>query len=293
MANSLSYKTITPDRFATYLARYEDVVPDNLRDLDAYRFVTVPGLLEERRSEGGEAWLEKEEVQKLVDWKLKHGTFRPSLAKLVASNTEELIVSTTKNAFNSTKQSTQDMVKQLAKNLKGIGPATAALLASCYDPENIPFFSDELFRWTHWDGILMNTNDTTSPLKKPGKGWSRQIGYTPKEWESMGAKCKLLRRRMSAASRPVTCLDIEKVAYVPGTEDVDIEDDLGDVSAEGDKHKDEGGSDDEEPPQGIKDNTKRIKQQSKPTSLAGKKRKGDVQQPSEPTTKRTRSKRLG
>lgn len=70
MANSLTFKKITPDEFATYLRRYSDLVPDNLRELDEYRFVTVPGLLKERRGEKGGAWLEREEVQKLVEWKL-------------------------------------------------------------------------------------------------------------------------------------------------------------------------------------------------------------------------------
>lgn len=45
-------------------------MPDNLRELDEYRFITVPGLLKERRGKKGGAWLEREEVQKLVEWKL-------------------------------------------------------------------------------------------------------------------------------------------------------------------------------------------------------------------------------
>lgn len=70
MAISLSFKNITPDDFATHLDRYQDLVPDSLHELDHYRFVTVPGLLKERRDAKGGAWLEKEEVQKLVEWKL-------------------------------------------------------------------------------------------------------------------------------------------------------------------------------------------------------------------------------
>lgn len=70
MATSLSFKKITPDEFATYLNRYDGTVPDSLRELDEYRFVTIPGLLKERRGKKGGAWLEREEVQKLVEWKL-------------------------------------------------------------------------------------------------------------------------------------------------------------------------------------------------------------------------------
>lgn len=70
MAKSLSYSRITPDEFSTYLAQYEDLVSDTLHELDDYRFVTIPTLLKERRGDKGGAWLEKEEVQKLVEWKL-------------------------------------------------------------------------------------------------------------------------------------------------------------------------------------------------------------------------------
>ncbi|TLD35502.1 hypothetical protein E2P81_ATG01805 [Venturia nashicola] len=287
MAKSLSFMKIRPEEFATYLDRYNDIVPDNLRELDEYRFVTVPNLLQKRRGEKGGAWLEREEVQKLVEWKLKHGTFRPSLAKLVASNSEELVRTMTKAAFNDTDQSTPDMVKQLAKNLKGIGPATAALLASCYDPDSIPFFSDELFRWIHWDGIHIDLHNKKTPLKKPGKGWSRQIGYTPKEWESMAVKCERLQHRMAAAHRPVNCLDIEKVAYVLGKEDVDLGDEKEDTTEE-DEDGDNVDDEEEEHLQDAKGKPKREKKPSRSTSSVGTKRKADSIESTELTTKRTR-----
>lgn len=175
------------------------------------------------------------------------------------------------------------MVKQLAKNLKGIGPATAALLASCYDPEHIPFFSDELFRWTHWDGIQMDLQDKKTPLKKPGKGWSRQIGYTPREWESLAVKCKHLQQRMAAVHRSVNCLDIEKVAYVLGKEAVDIEDEKEGTSGEDEDDGDDKNADEEEDQ--LKNKPKHKKKS------AGAKRKADIQDSSEPTAKRTRGKK--
>lgn len=224
----------------------------------------------------------------------KHGTFRPSLAKLVASNSEELVKTTTKAAFNDNNTSAQDMVKQLAKNLKGIGPATAALLASCYDPENVPFFSDELFRWMHWDGIHIDLHDRRTPLKKPGKGWSRQIGYTPREWESMALKCEHLQNRMAAIQRPVNCLDIEKVAYVLGKENVDVGDEKEDDSEEDeDEHDDENTDEEEERLKDMKTKTKRKEKLSRSISAVGAKRKADTKDTSEPTAKRTRGKKAG
>lgn len=184
------------------------------------------------------------------------------------------------------------MVKELAKNLKGIGPATAALLASCYDPQNMPFFSDELFRWMHWDGIHTDPCGSKTPLKKPGKGWSRQIGYTPREWESMAVKCEHLQNRMAAIHRPVNCLDIEKVAYVLGKENVDLGDEREDIS-EDDDEDDEDEEEDEVQMRVIKDKAKRKEKSPRSTTSAGRKRKADAQESSEFTTKRTRGKKYG
>lgn len=184
------------------------------------------------------------------------------------------------------------MVKQLAKNLKGIGPATAALLASCYDPENMPFFSDELFRWMHWDGMHTDPYDNKTPLKKPGKGWSRQIGYTPREWESMAVKCGHFQNRMTAVHRPVNCLDIEKVAYVLGKEGVDIGDEREDTSED----ENEDSLDDENdqvPIPVVKSKTTRDQKSTASISSVGRKRKADAQDSSEPTIKRARGKKPG
>lgn len=175
------------------------------------------------------------------------------------------------------------MVKQLAKGLKGIGPATAALLASCYDPDNIPFFSDELFRWMHWDGNHTDSHGNKTKLKKPGEGWSRQIGYTPKEWESMAVKCEHLKNRMAAIHRPVDCLEIEKVAYVLGKEETVIENDQQDTSV----------VDEEKQVQEDKDKIKFIDKPSQTNAPTGKKRKANTQASSENTRKRTRSKTTG
>lgn len=153
----------------------------------------------------------------------KHGTFRPSLPKLVASNSEEDVISTTKTAFNTPETTPRKMVDQLAK-LRGIGPATAALLASCFDPEHMPFFSDEMFRWLHWNG--QNADGTSNGIKQTGQGWSRQIGYTMKEYESLRLKGEQLQKRLSAGGRFVDFLDIEKVAYVLGKEQADIKEEI-------------------------------------------------------------------
>jgi hypothetical protein len=116
-------------------------------------------------------------------------------------------------------QTAKEKMKMLTQ-LKGIGPATASLVLSCISPTRYPFFSDELFRWIHWDG--KNADGTTGGIKS-GKGWSRQIGYTQKEYDSLIARCEHLQKRLSGDDGELSFLDLEKVAYVLGKEKVDIE----------------------------------------------------------------------
>jgi len=94
-------------------------------------------------------------------------------------------------------------ISSLAK-LKGVGPATASLFLSCYDPIKVPFFSDELFRYLHW-------SDTKA------KGWDRKISYTFKEYQTMLGKTQVLRKRLETESgETVKAIDLEKMAYALG-----------------------------------------------------------------------------
>lgn len=124
-----------------------------------------------------------------------HGTFRPSLKGLVQQNSEEFVETTTSEAFSA--ESWPESLNILVK-LKGIGPATAALLLSTNNPQELPFFSDELFRWAFWDD-------------KSGNRWDRKIKYSLKEYRDLVARVDELRGRIGTAA-----LEAEKVAYVLG-----------------------------------------------------------------------------
>ena len=136
----------------------------------------------------------------------KHGTYRPNLAKLVGSNSVKEVRETTSSAFEvyeADKEAYDKSITILSK-LKGIGPATSSLLLSCYDPVKIPFFSDELYRYLHWE-------------ESKSKGWDRKINYTMKEYKSLFAKVTELRERLENDSgKQVSTIDIEKAAYVLG-----------------------------------------------------------------------------
>jgi hypothetical protein len=80
MAPSLAAGVISLDDFQEVLSRYDALTqsvskPSNkdgksLQELDTCRLLTVPTRLENVRQDGGELYLEKEEVESLIRWKL-------------------------------------------------------------------------------------------------------------------------------------------------------------------------------------------------------------------------------
>jgi hypothetical protein len=186
-----------------YVQAYPQYVPKQLEELDPVRYETMPDTLRKRKAEG-ESYLEKDEVLKLVKWKLSHGKFRPNLMNLVSKNSEEAVRESTSKGF-----AEKDTIKGLdvLTKLSGIGPATAALLLSVNDPEIIPFFSDELFRFSQL------TQDGDGGVT----GWDRKIAYNKKEYVGLLTFCTELRESINEtaiADSTVSMLDLEKYAYV-------------------------------------------------------------------------------
>lgn len=139
----------------------------------------------------------------------KHGTFRPKLLALVQSNDTETVLETTTKAFelySSSDESPLPALKVLTQ-LRGIGPATASLLLSVLVPKDVPFFSDELFRWSCWD-------------EAGAGGWKRSIKYTAKEYAMVVESVGVLRKRLG---EEVHAVDVERVAWVLGKEGMDID----------------------------------------------------------------------
>ena len=133
----------------------------------------------------------------------KHGTYRPTLAKQVAENTVQSVREMSREAFKIYESDKKDIGKALRAlmKLKGVGPATASLLLSCYDFQNAPFFSDELYRYAHWTGAK-------------SQGWDRKIRYTMKEYHSLSDKVRDLQARLAKEKESqISALDVEKVAY--------------------------------------------------------------------------------
>ncbi|KAI9844620.1 MAG: hypothetical protein M1837_005472 [Sclerophora amabilis] len=211
--------------FNRVLTKYDDLVSDlskrqgtktyvatpsdSLERLDRRRFNEIPAVAQQRTTDKGETWLEKEEVEDLIKWKLKHGKFRPKLTQLVASNPSSTVASTTKEAFQLHDANPSAPSSSITKltSLKGIGPASASLLLAVFDPQHVPFFSDECFRWVMYEG---STND---------KGWDRKIKYDAKEYRTLFELVANLRNRLQEESgKEISAADVEKVAYVLGKE---------------------------------------------------------------------------
>lgn len=96
----------------------------------------------------------------------------------------------------------------ILSKLKGIGPATAALLLSSSDPKTLPFFSDELFRWAFWEN-------------RTAARWDRKIKYSPKEYRELKGRVDELGDRIGREA-----IEAEKVAYVLGKREVDLADEV-------------------------------------------------------------------
>lgn len=204
------YRSITPSSFTKLLHQYPSVVPAKLTDLDEERYTSIPQRL--GSTKGNRAALTKDEVATLVDWKLSHGKFRPTLRALVQQNGESDVENTTSEAFASYSASPKNAtdvksaINTLAK-LRGVGPATASLLLSVFDSETAPFFSDELYRWCMFE-------------PGNGKGWDRTIKYNLKEYQELCGKVDSLRERFRKDHEiRLSAVDIEKVAYVLGKQD--------------------------------------------------------------------------
>jgi hypothetical protein len=150
--------------------------------------------------------------------------------------------------------------------LKGIGPATASLLLSVGKPDEVPFFSDELFRWCVWD-----------EEGSPG-GWQRKIKYNVKEYEQLVEGVRALRERLGGK---VIAVDVEKVAWVLGREGVDV-----DVPGDGDEDVGEETAEKAEAEESVTE-----KVEMKEVKKGTKRKVAKSEAPSEGTRKSTRTKK--
>ncbi|KAK2046917.1 hypothetical protein LZ31DRAFT_180469 [Colletotrichum somersetense] len=218
-----SAKSASPDNmsckeFQKLLANYDpliDSISDSkgakagqktLRELDQFRYVEAPALFSQEEPKRA---MNHEDVKCLVDWKLRHGKFRPMLMKLVASNDPSTVQETVKKAIDNYRDMADlSAALNLLTKMKGIGPATASLILAVHYPHNVLFFSDEAYYW------LCN------------KGQKASIKYNMEEYEALNSQARKLLKRLG-----VGAMEVEKVAYVLLKQEVSITTPVPDDSA--------------------------------------------------------------
>ncbi|KAJ4408940.1 hypothetical protein N0V85_004158 [Neurospora sp. IMI 360204] len=161
-----------------------------LAELDEYRYDEAVKAFGPEKA--GTKSMGVDEVKTLVEWKLRHGKFRPTLMKLVSSNDPDLVQSTVQDAIKQYRDKSDiSGALGILTKLKGIGPATASLLLAVHDPDHVIFFADEAFYWLCGGGKKV-------PLK-----------YNVKEYDTLCEKSRALSQRLG-----VKAIDIERVAFV-------------------------------------------------------------------------------
>ncbi|KAL4740799.1 hypothetical protein BDV11DRAFT_184462 [Aspergillus similis] len=208
-----------------------DFVAEQVREfleLDEWRYDVLPALVADRRlgkERGGGGHLSREEVVRLMEWKLKHGVYRPTLLGMIRQNREKTISDTTASAFSSLSASVEGndgfeaiggALLTLATPLRGVGPATASLILSVACPEMIPFYSDDVYLWV-CAGVYPSSSFCSKKSKEVKPNGEPNVKYNVAEYRRLWEGVQGLRARLNKEAdegKRVSCKDVEKVALV-------------------------------------------------------------------------------
>lgn len=149
---------------------------ETLAQLDDWRKQLSASVRETPRS------LTSAELARLMQWKLKRGTFRPKLQQLAESNSAKEVEQATQRAVDLiADDEIIAAIKELSE-LKGVGPATASLLGSVMSV-NVPFFSDEAFAHVCPGVKITYTLKTYERFLDAIVAWGKERGLTAVEAE--------------------------------------------------------------------------------------------------------------
>ncbi|KAL4759634.1 uncharacterized protein BDW70DRAFT_161524 [Aspergillus foveolatus] len=208
-----------------------DSVSEQVREfleLDEWRYDVLPALVADRRlgnERGGGGHLSREELVRLMEWKLKHGVYRPTLLSMIRQNQEKTISDTTASAFSSLPASVERMdgfeaigsaLLTLTTPLRGVGSATASLILSVACPEMIPFYSDDVYLWV-CAGVYPSSSSSSKRSKEVKPNGEPNVRYNIAEYRRLWEGVEGLRARLNKEAdegKRVSCKDVEKVALV-------------------------------------------------------------------------------
>lgn len=145
----------------------------DLVQLDSWYRTDLRNEVHRRRATSGdeaeaETWLARDELSKLMQWKLARGKWRPRLQDMVGINAPEVIRASTSSA--SVNDDHEAALKELSQ-LKAVGPATASAILALWYPDSEPFMSDE--------GL-----DYAAALGPGESGKKSKREYTVKAWRT-------------------------------------------------------------------------------------------------------------
>ncbi|PCH07525.1 Hypothetical protein PENO1_012100 [Penicillium occitanis (nom. inval.)] len=228
--------------------------------MDEWRYQTIPRVLRDREEGKGDdsekkkkgaihlkqgesydsLFMHKEELVQLMEWKLKHGRYRPALAGMIKTNKPEVVRKTTCDAFKAfiDKTPTRDSLEEtfpkksqdiLMKPLRAVGTATASLIlavATEGKQNEIPFYSDDIYWWLCLDlfpGSEKNRYNFKKATKRTTDDGRLDVKYNMEEYRELYEEVFKLRHRLNNGEdgedskeerRQFSCADVERVAYV-------------------------------------------------------------------------------
>ncbi|KAJ9638717.1 hypothetical protein H2204_004193 [Knufia peltigerae] len=165
---------------------------------ETWRFEELPSEFVDQKAQNG--GLSKDQVERLVQWKITHGQSRPFLPAMVRRNDASFVTEQTALGYKTLRSepgppSTATVIAALDAvcKLSGIGPATGTLLLNIFDPANIPFFQDEMYAW------LFAESKAT------------KLKYNQKEYLQLFETVRPVLKKLG-----VKAVELEKASYVFG-----------------------------------------------------------------------------
>lgn len=181
-----------------YRSRIESHGKAGLGELDAWLFEELPDAIRARE----EPHITRDELVRLVEWKLKRGKFRPRLLNFAKAQNEEAVRKASTLAYKELNRGTGavESIRRALEflcELKGVGPATASALLTVYDP-SCPFMSDEALAVASNSGSKDYSTAKYLGLVEELQAKALELGgnevWTPQRVEMAIYSCSLIRK---------------------------------------------------------------------------------------------------